>query len=343
MNKSLLLSTLLFICINSCNKANLKVESDQPVKANDGKYDSHFPLTPIDSDIAKIEQTVKLITNLTFYQAYDFAFKSKITSDKLSDRIIKELAINTYIVEQPASGTATLIEQNLNKIALLTCEHIVSAPDTLINYHLDESGSKTSYIQSIALKTRESINIITLPGLKNIHILASDEDTDAAIVMATLDPLPIFPLPVFSYPMGKAEELNWGTFVYVIGFPYGKKLISTAIVSDPRRDKRNGFIIDATMHKGASGGIILALRDGAPNFELVGMASALSAEREFILRPDDASNGLNIDFGQLYKGNIILDKRMKINYGIVYAISVEAIQDFIHKNRDKISKAGFNL
>ena len=109
------------------------------------------------------------------------------------------------------------------------------------------------------------MNIITLPGLKNIHILASDKNIDVAIVTATLDPMPIFPIPVFDYPMGKAEELNWGTFVYVIGFPYGKKLISTAIVSDPRRDKKNGFIIDATMHRGASGGIIVALAeyDGA--------------------------------------------------------------------------------
>lgn len=334
---------LIIISLSSCNQGNLKVKSTSTIQIYDGKYDSHFPLTPVDSDIAKIERTVKLITNLTFYQAYDFSFESGITPENLTDDDLKTKATKSYIVEQPASGTATLIAQSFNKIALLTCEHVVCASDTLINYFLDQNGQLTSFIQSIAIKTRESMNIITLPGLKNIHILASDKNIDVAIVTATLDPMPIFPIPVFDYPMGKAEELNWGTFVYVIGFPYGKKLISTAIVSDPRRDKKNGFIIDATMHRGASGGIIVALRDGAPNFELVGMASALSAEREYILRPEDEFNVLNIEFGRPYEGNIIIDKRMKINYGIVYAISIEAIQDFIKSNKDKIADAGFTL
>ncbi|MEJ2545040.1 MAG: trypsin-like peptidase domain-containing protein [Calditrichaceae bacterium] len=332
-----------FICLNSCTKSYLSPGNASQVQIKDGNYDSNFPLTPVDTDIAKIEKTVKLITNLTFYQVYDFTLESKLTHEKLSDQFINDNAINKYIIEQPASGTATLIAQNLNKIALLTCEHIVNASDTLINYFSDKIGRRTPYIQSVAIKTRESINIITLPGLKNIHILASDTDMDIAIIIATLDPIPTYPLPVFNYSMGRAEELNWGTFVYVIGFPYGKKLISTAIVSDPKRDKANGFMIDATMHRGASGGIILALRDGAPNFELVGITSALSAEREYVLRPDDEFNKLKIGFGQPYEGDIIIDRQMKINYGITYAVSIEAIQDFIKKNRVIISKAGFNL
>ena len=97
------------------------------------------------------------------------------------------------------------------------------------------------------------------------------------------------------------------------------------------------------MHRGASGGLIVALRDGAPNFELVGMASALSAEREYVLRPGDEFDEMQFGFGHPYEGNIIIDKRMKINYGITYAVSIEAIQDFIRKNKKTISKAGFNL
>jgi len=345
MIRRLLLLNLLILFLLTCGGNIKSTQNNSPSKFQiyDGKYDAHFPLSPVDEDIAKIESSVRLITNLTFYQAYDFSIESRIINVGITEEIIQKKSIKKYIVEQPASGSATILAQDLNKIALLTCAHVVYAPDTLINYFVDKSGKLTSYIRSIAIKSRESINIITMPGLKNIHVLVSDNDQDIAIVIATLDPMPIFPVPVFSYPMGKAGELNWGTFVYVIGFPYGKKLISTAIVSDPNRDKSNGFIIDATMHRGASGGLIIALRDGAPNFELVGMVSALSAEREYILRPDENLDEMEIGFGHPYEGDIIIDKRMKINYGITYAVSIEAIQKFIKKNQKKLSDAGFYL
>ena len=161
--------------------------------------------------------------------------------------------------------------------------------------------------------------------------------------MATLNASRNVPIPVFSYKMGKAAELNWGTFVYIFGFPNGKKMISSAIVSNPNRDKFNGFMIDATMERGISGGIILAIRDDAPNFELVGMATAISAEREYILRPDDILKETEINFGRPYDGTIILDKRVKFNYGIIYAVSIEAIQDFLSDNKQILLEEGFNL
>ena len=346
MKKLILFSFLIFFIVFYGCSSKVKSYRDAKVSITqeyDGKYDSHFPLTPVDKEISRIEKTVKLITNLTFYQAYDFSDDSKIHRHDLTDKIIKEQSIRKYVLERPASGTATLLAQSFNKIALLTCNHIISAPDTLINYFVDNKGKPTPYIQNVAIKSRESINIITMPWLENIRILASDSDLDVAIIKATLNPIPKAPLRIFNFKMGKAEELNWGTFVYIMGFPSGKKIISTAIVSDPNRDKLKGFIVNATMHRGISGGLILALRDGAPNFELVGMASAISAEREYILRPDGDITQSEIHFGRPYNGEIFIDKRMKINYGITYAISIEAIQDFISKNKQKISDEGFNL
>ena len=336
------LSILIFTCCNQDVRSN-QARSISNLQVIDGKYDSNFPLSPVDDDIARIEQTVKLITNLSFYQAYDFPYASKVKYSDLTEDVINSKSNKRYIVKQPASGTATLIAQNLNKIALLTCEHIISAPDTLINYYTEKNGDRTLYIQNIAVKTRESINIITMSGLEHIQILASDLKLDIAIVEAVLNPMPILPVPVFTYKMGHAEELNWGTFVYIIGFPYGKKMISTGVVSSPNRDKQKSFIVDATMNRGISGGLILALRDGPPNFELVGIASALSAEREYILRPDEDFMESDIDFGRPYEGEIIIDKQMKINYGITYAISIDAIQNFIEKNRQIITEEGFSL
>jgi hypothetical protein len=344
MRMIILLLSISFILLYSCtpNQLNETLENSY-FQINDGKYDSHFPFQPVDSDIARIEKTVKLITNLTFYQAYDFSIESKIRYDDLNSKNIEEKYIKKYILELPASGTATIIAQHANKLALLTCHHIVSTSDTLINYHLDADEKSTPFIQNVAIKSRESINIIELPWLHNVRILASDKDLDVAILMATLNASRNVPIPVFSYKMGKAAELNWGTFVYIFGFPNGKKMISSAIVSNPNRDKLNGFMIDATMERGISGGIILAIRDDAPNFELVGMATAISAEREYILRPDDILKETEINFGRPYDGTIILDKRVKFNYGIIYAVSIEAIQDFLSDNKQILLEEGFNL
>jgi hypothetical protein len=339
------LSCLFFILFSGCNSKIKEVKSEVvsiPIEI-DGKYDSHFPVTSVDKEISRIEKTIKLITNLTFYQAYDFSINSRIQFKDLNKKNIEQRSIRKYVLEKPASGTATVIARSTNRVALLTCEHIVLSEDTLINYYLDETGKPTEYVQSIAIKSRESINIISMPWLKNIEILASDKDLDIAVVVATLYVSPNLPIPVFNFKMGKAAELNWGTFVYIFGFPNGKKLISTAIVSNPNRDKNKGFIVDATMHRGVSGGLILALRDGAPNFELVGIASAISAEREYILRPNGDLDLSEIHFGQPYEGKIFLDKQMKINYGITYAVSIEAIQEFISDNKKTFLKEGLNL
>ena len=346
MIKLLLFSSCIFLIVFlSCNP-NAKSFKNKIVSIPieyDGKYDSHFPLTPVDKEISRIEKTVKLITNLTFYQAYDFPMDKKIQRNDLNEKNIERKSTRKYVLEQPASGTATVIAKNYDKIALLTCQHIVSAADTLINYYLDENGMPTKFVQNVAIKSRESINIISMPWLKNLEILVSDDDLDIAIIKATLYSGPNLVVPVFNFKMGKAAELNWGTFVYIFGFPNGKKLISTAIVSNPNRDKKHGFIVDATMHRGVSGGLILALRDGAPNFELVGMALAISAEREYILRPDMDIKLSDIHFGRPYNGEVFIDKRMKINYGITYAVSIEAIQDFISSKRQIILNEGFHL
>jgi len=343
-NYLLIVFTLYFFITGCTRQIKPNTETGQSnYQLNDGKYDSNFPLAPVDERIALIEKSVKLITTLTFYQAYDFSLEDKITIDSLDKGNFTKHTKHHYVIEQPASGTGTLIAKTHERIALLTCAHIVSTPDTLINYFFDAKKKLSPYVQNLAIKSHETINVISMPFLQNIQVLVHDKDLDIAILHADLNHSTRTPLHIFNIKMGKAKELNWGTFVYVIGFPYGKKLISTAIVSDPNRDRYHNFMLDATMHRGISGGLILALRDGPPNFELVGLVSSISAEQEYILQPEPTYKDSDINFTRSYKGEIFLNKRMNINYGITYALSVEAIQDFLSANMELIREEGFEF
>ncbi len=60
MKMIILLSYVCFSILYSCSYNKLDKTVDKLYfQQNDGKYDSHFPLIPVDSDIAKIEKTVK--------------------------------------------------------------------------------------------------------------------------------------------------------------------------------------------------------------------------------------------------------------------------------------------
>ena len=151
-----------------------------------------------------------------------------------------------------------------------------------------------------------------------------------------------FTLPVFSYPWGNSSELEWGSFVYVFGFPMNYKMVTKGIVSKSSKDK-NTFLIDAGFDKGSSGGIVLAVRDGVPNFELVGLVRSVPAEYDFALKPFSKEN--EIDFNPLipYKGQAYVDKTQVFKTGIIKVIAVETVKDFIESQEKIILEKGYSL
>lgn len=334
----------LLIGINiACGPRPAIRQFTQPERAKDGQYDSEFPTEPIAKDLQRIVESVKLISLLTFYESYDFLEIDKITASNLGRQVFKTKSIRKYIFEKPSSGTATVIYAQDHKVALLTCAHILESPDTLFTFFRNEKGEQMKYIQNVSVIIKQLINIIQLPHGGEVEILATDRDMDLAIVGKRLTEM-VKPneVQVFDYAWGAASELQWGNFVYLIGYPYGKKMISTAVVSNPNRDRNHSFMIDATLHKGVSGGLILALRDGAPNFELVGIANALSAQSQLYLRPEKEYQVSEMEMQQPYLGDIYVDSQVSVVYGITYAISVESVRRFLKEKQKQLSESGYN-
>jgi hypothetical protein len=149
------------------------------------------------------------------------------------------------------------------------------------------------------------------------------------------------PLKVLETPLGKAGELELGSFVYIMGFPQAKKMVSTSIVSSPNYDNNNSFILDATLQKGISGGLVLAIRDGVPNFELVGITKAISGKSEYSIVPERKMFLSEWELYKPYEGKVYLQKRDVAEPGMTFAIGIEAILEFISDSDDKLLKAGY--
>ena len=149
--------------------------------------------------------------------------------------------------------------------------------------------------------------------------------------------------PVFTYPLGKAKELDWGSFVYLFGYPINYQMVTKAIDSNPNRDEFGSFLVDAVVNNGMSGGIVLAIRDGVPNFEMVGMIQWVPEEEENILVPKKLTNNEKYNPIVPYEGEEYVKRFSSIRYGIARVISVEAIIEFIKKNRESLNEKKYYL
>ncbi len=309
----------------------------------DGLYDSEFPQKAVSTYLKKMSSTIRLISSLTFYHEYYFPSDEKMTLTKLkrNPALLKQAA--SAIIEKPASGTGTIIAVKQRSILLLTCAHTIHEPDTLVHYFLKEHSMPGKHIRSISFKIRQSMHVVGIPGSGQLTVVATDSSLDLALVQRNIPINLARPLPVFTYPLGNSAELEWGSFVYLFGFPHGKKVVSNAIVSHPNRNIAYDFIVNATMYQGVSGGPIVALRDGPPHFELVGIANALPILQHLVVRPDPGTEITPATFGQPYLGSVFIERQNEIIQGMTFAISAESIRLFFEKNQSVLEAMDLKL
>lgn len=336
----LLSSSLLFLA--SCSSSSI-YEKVYPT-LSDSKYDSEFPYRSCSAQLEEIGNTVKLITCIAYYKSYIFNENASFTSADIKGADLKARSLRTINYENTSSGTATVIYSEGRNIALLTCAHVVNFPDTVITYFSKEEGVLSPFIQSISIKENQSNYTPEIPERGDVEIIVMDKKSDIALVGKTFNSINSNKnIPVFKYPNGKASELGWGDFVYVFGYPMNYKMISKALVSSPDHSKGYSFLVDAVFNRGFSGGIVLAIRDGVPNFELVGLVKSVPAENEFLLKPLVRNLDVEMNPWIPYKGDFTVEKRQSIKFGITKIIGIEAVLEFFKTNRNVIEQKGFYI
>ena len=308
---------------------------------SDGKYDTEFPYKTCSKQIGEIAKSVKKLHCIAEYKTYFLPFEEAITKDLITKSLLRKKASSKQFDSESVIGTATIIFYDQEKIALMTSAHVINHPDTVIGYYegVEKEGQKI--IHTISIKTRQLNYIRDIPVSKNLKILAKDDNLDIAILGQDVDADKRKEVNVFSYPMGDSDELEWGSFVYIMGYPSGYQMITRGIVSTPGGKHKKNFLIDALFNKGISGGIVLAIKDGVPNFELVGMAKSVAANYENILIPEEDSHLKQYNPNSPYTGNIFVKVKKEINYGITYSVSSNSIRKFLDDHKIELAEEGY--
>jgi hypothetical protein len=120
-------------------------------------------------------------------------------------------------------------------------------------------------------------------------------------------------------------------------------MITRGIVSKPKARQSDYFLIDASFNQGFSGGIVLAIKDGVPNFELVGLGKSASASFENIIIPEKKDYEKVYNPESPYEGELFVELKKNVNYGVTKAISTEAVRGFYKDHRTELMELGFDL
>ena len=331
---------LLILVSSSCRKTAFQVVYPS---LNDGRYDSEFPYRNSSEELDRISKSVKKLYCLVEYDRYHFDFEQQIQYGDTDKMRLRQTAVDRSFFSESVHGTATIVKNDNNRIVAMTSAHIVDYPDTIFTYFVDNRNNETTILESVSVKRKQSNFIRELPDNGDLEIIFTDEALDVAFLGNTFDEANSLAHPVFSYPVGEPEDLEWGSFVYIMGYPAGHKMVTRGIVSNPKVNKKGEFLIDALFNQGISGGIVLAVRDGVPNFELVGIAKSVSASYKNVLKPVHESHQEMYNPNVPYEGDLFVKVEKEINYGVTFTVSIGEIRNLYYLNRDTFVAKGANL
>ena len=243
-------------------------------------------------------------------------------------------------------GTALVIARQsvanqYDSAIALTAAHLVTAADTIRYYMRDARGMETSVLERISIKTSAALQVVNRDG-ESIHskIIRLDREADLALLKLNIPHVMRKPSP-FLLPIGKTSELQWGNFVYIVGHPKSKTRLTAGTVSlDDYHEDR--FFVDAAIRAGYSGGPVVAVRDGLPNLELVGLCRGATTETFRLLLPDQRLNEGTVLSAELL-GQISVAEREVVEPGLGFVVGIGAVKRFLLDSREPLRAMGLDI
>lgn len=340
--KYLPLIAVLLLLVTMLGSCSSSIYRDVYPTLIDGRYDSEFPYRGCSEQLEEISETVRRITVIAHYKSYSFPRSDSVRLSDISKRFLDSLEPVAAYQHYSVAGTGTVIYNENNRIALLTCAHIVDFNDTLVSRYVGANDRLSQHLRSIAFKTSQVVFLIDVAGGIMLETLAIDRIADLAIIGKKVEGEKSLTVKVFRYPLGISKQLEWGSFVYLFGYPSGYRMITKGIVSLSSKPPRDSFIIDAVVSPGSSGSIAMAIRDGVPNFELVGVVKMIPAQTSYILTPPP-EGAVEYDLLEPYHGEVFVKKKAEVQQGIAVAIPTETIVSFLKSNRESLVQKGYDL
>ncbi|MGH7475249.1 MAG: S1 family peptidase [Longimicrobiales bacterium] len=301
-------------------------------------YQTSPPIRDTSAEIERIFRAVKRIQVTGIYRTHRFSLADSITDADLASPATYSRATERYTFDHTKAGTATVVSAGAGGVMLLTNEHVIRLPDTLVVHYaepLPRSGARPQrrYVESVAILRSRTDIVVDVSGTRAFSVVAQDRANDLAALRVQFSAgEPIRGVDVLRVRRGDAARLSWASFVYVLGYPGGYKMVTRAIVSDPDRTPSHAFLLDGLFNRGISGGLILAVRAETAALEWVGLASSASAETEYLLFPqtrDLDEEGMLVP----YEGPLYLERAARIHYGITFSVPITAVQTFLRAAR----------
>ena len=88
---------------------------------------------------------------------------------------------------------------------------------------------------------------------------------------------------------------------------------------------------------------MIAVRDGVPNFEIVGMVKSSAAINKYYLKPADTDNIAELNFNDPFAGKIKVESEKDIQYGITFSVTTGTLRDFYKAHRKELEEMGYSL
>jgi hypothetical protein len=323
-------------------------------------YRTGYPDGDVSEVLERAFTAVVPIRIEAIYETYSFAPESAPTAAEVGSPIVLQAAAAVERSNQERGATGVAISRAASgNVALLTANHALEFPDTIIVHYDDgndsfaPSGSRR--VQAVAIKRGQANWIVTETQMLNFETLARDPVRDLALIGVS-DPEPDepeFPLPVepFQRPAavsllrvagGDSQRLSWGSFVYVLGYPQGHPMVTRGVVSAPGFTMPGAFLVDGLWNRGMSGGLILAVRGDGSGLEWVGVARGAAASTEIRLVPEE---GALPDPGvrRVYEGSLYLEETRRIDYGITFSVPINDIRQFLSEQRGGVEARGYQV
>lgn len=235
------------------------------------------------------------------------------------------------------NGGGVVIYRDDRRSVILTCAHLLDAPDTTITYYRDSAGHPTAVPFSRSIKTQSTFRAIDNGDRsKAATVLRINSRYDLGLIMVTSTPPPGTPTRC---PIAYGREADWGDVAFAVGYPRGIKQVTLGIVS--HSPYPGTFAVDVVARAGYSGGpVLIAGADGT--LELAGILRAVPASPlEYVAPPPTMVAGEPMTSSTLEKSTA--EEYDMIDYGTVYAVGTARIGQFLSESVERLKREGISL
>jgi S1-C subfamily serine protease len=238
---------------------------------------------------------------------------------------------------QKVNGAGLILGRDERHAVILTCEHILTSPDTLRTFYRDAAGHETRVLASRAIKRRATYYVIDQSNQWEMaEVLRHDARSDLGLVLADNSPALGAPFP---YRIAFKDEVKWGDLAFVFGYPREIKQLTSGLIS--ASPYPGAFALDVVGRFGFSGGPVFVVRPGG-DLELAGVIRGVPVNKLlYIAPPLEAPPGQFLTKEDL--AGVTAQEYDLIDYGMVYAVGADRIGKFLKDSLPELEKRGIYL